>query len=311
MTIDTTGQRYRFGTFEADAATGELRRQGLRVKLNTQPFQVLLMLLDRPGELLTREEISRALWPDGTFVDYEHGVNSAVNRIREALGDSAANPRFLETLARRGYRFIAPVERVGIGNGASADESGATGGGSSTTVSGSSAEAAEEEAGGAAIGGRKMRIRILATAEELPKTSYAVVQTIFILFQLMYLGFYVGALANLAEIAGLLSPLPNAELIYRILIVTAAILIPVRAFVLCAALFHAPDFRGKFRKLWPFLIVFDELWSLAPFLLLHHINFGLALASTTLLVYSPFAQRSLVLMGAGSANQQATPSSSR
>ena len=84
-----------------------------------------------------------------------------------------------------------------------------------------------------------------------------------------------------------------------VLIVTAAVLIPVRAFVLCAALFHAPDFLGKFRKIWPFLLLFDELWSLAPFLLLHHINFGLALASTTLLVYSPFAQRSLVLMGAG------------
>ena len=127
------------------------------------------------------------------------------------------------------------------------------------------------------------------------------VQTLFILFQLMYLGFYVGALANLAEIADLLSPLPHAESIDRVLIVTAAILIPVRAFVLCAALFHAPDFRGIFRKIWPFLFLCDELWSLAPFLLLHHINFGLALASTTLLVYSPFAQRSLVLMGAGGA----------
>src|SRR5208337_466596 len=110
--------RYRFGIFEVDAATGELRRQGLRVKLNAQPFQVLLMLLDRPGQLLTREEISRELWPGGTFVDYEHGVNSAVNRIREALGDTAGNPRFVETLARRGYRFIAPVERIGAGEDA-------------------------------------------------------------------------------------------------------------------------------------------------------------------------------------------------
>ena len=87
--------------------------------------------------------------------------------------------------------------------------------------------------------------------------------------------------------------------IFRGLIVCAAVLIPARAFVLCAALFHAPGFRFKFLKLWPFLLVFDELWSLSPFLLLHHINFGLALACTTLLVYSPFAQRSLVLMGAG------------
>src|ERR1700727_2040583 len=112
MTDPHPSRRYRFGVFEADATLGELRRQGVRIKLNAQPFQVLVMLLQRPGELLTREEISRELWPDGTFVDYEHGVNSAVNRIREALGDAAGNPRFVETLARRGYRFVAPVERI-------------------------------------------------------------------------------------------------------------------------------------------------------------------------------------------------------
>lgn len=281
--------RYRFGIFEADTAAGELRRQGLRVKLNTQPFQLLLMLLNRPGELVTREEIQRKLWPDGTFVDFEHGVNSAVNRIREALGDTAANPRFLETLARRGYRFIAPIERMDLRNdpprnGPPVAENPATGSSSSVATGNSD---------------RKARFQILTTPADLPKSPPAVVQTFFALLQLMYLGFYVGALANLAEIHDLLSPLPNADLTYRVLIVTAAILIPVRAFVLCAALFHAPDFRGKFRKLWPFLFLFDVLWSLAPFLLLHHINFGLALACTTLLVYSPFAQRSLVLMGAG------------
>ena len=303
MTEETTGAkpapRYRFGIFEADAATGELRRKGLRVKLNTQPFQLLMMLLDRPGELVTREEIQRDLWPDGTFVDFDHGVNSAVNRIREALGDTASNPRFLETLARRGYRFIAPVERVEIRNGLAAAEDSSSGDGSTAAASEFPPSAAIKEIESPAARERKPRIQILTTAEDLPKTSPAIVQTIFALFQLMYLGFYVGALANLAEIRDLLSPLPNAELAYRVLIVTAAILIPVRAFVLCAALFHAPDFRGKFRKLWPFLFLFDELWSLAPFLLLHHINFGLALACTTLLVYSPFAQRSLVLMGAG------------
>src|SRR5260370_17996512 len=114
MADSRPARRYRFGAFEADASTGELRRQGIRIKLNAQPFQVLLMLLERPGDLLTREEISRELWPDGTFVDYEHGVNSAVNRVREALGDPASNPRFVETLARRGYRFSPPVERINL-----------------------------------------------------------------------------------------------------------------------------------------------------------------------------------------------------
>jgi hypothetical protein len=145
-------------------------------------------------------------------------------------------------------------------------------------------------------------MRILSTPEDLPKTSFPVVQTLFILFQLMYLGFYIGALANLTEIDSLISPLPAATLVFHFIFITAAILIPARAFILCAALFHAPGFRGKFLTLWPFLLFFDELWSLSPFLLLHHINFGLALACTTLLVYSPFAQRSIVLMGAGGAS---------
>jgi DNA-binding winged helix-turn-helix (wHTH) protein len=119
MTELKPSRRYRFGVFELDSATGELRRRGVRVKLNSHPFQVLLMLLERPGEMLTREEICRELWPDGTFVDYEHGMNSAVNRLREALGDEARNPRFVETLARRGYRFLAPVERIALDENAS------------------------------------------------------------------------------------------------------------------------------------------------------------------------------------------------
>lgn len=295
-------RRYRFGVFEANAATGELRRQGMRVKLNAQPFQVLLMLLDRyldgPGQLITRDEISRVLWPDGTFVDYEHGVNSAVNRIREALGDTAGSPRFVETLARRGYRFLAPVERI-------VDPTDSSGAAQPVPIH-SPAPAPTDHVAPPSRPDAQPRTRFLATPEDLPRTSFMIVQTLFILFQLMYLGFYVGALANLAEIAGLFSLLPGATLIYHGLIVCAAILIPARAFVLCAALFHAPGFQGKFLKLWPFLLVFDEIWSLSPFLLLHHINFGLALACTTLLVYSPFAQRSLVLMGAGSTPDEPT-----
>jgi len=280
-------QRYRFGVFEADAATGELRRQGMRVKLNAQPFQVLLMLLEQQGRLITRDEISRVLWPEGTFVDYEHGVNSAVNRIREALGDTAGSPRFVETLARRGYRFLAPVERIVSSDAAQ------------PTLNEPKASAPTDPVGDLRQSEPQSRTRILSTPEDLPKTSFPVVQTLFVLFQLMYLGFYIGALANLAEIEDLLSPLPAATLVFRVVFVTAAILIPARAFVLCAALFHAPGFRAKFLTLWPFLLFFDGLWSLSPFLLLHHINFGLALACTALLVYSPFAQRSIVLMGAG------------
>jgi Tol biopolymer transport system component/DNA-binding winged helix-turn-helix (wHTH) protein len=99
----------RFGTFEVDPKAGELRRNGSRVRLQDQPFQILLTLLERPGEVVTREELRGRLWPHDTFVDFEHSINTAVRRLRDALGDSAENPRFVETVARRGYRFLAPV----------------------------------------------------------------------------------------------------------------------------------------------------------------------------------------------------------
>jgi DNA-binding winged helix-turn-helix (wHTH) protein len=286
MTEPRPARRYRFGVFEADSASGELRRQGLRVKLHSQPFEVLFLLLERPGEVLTREEICRELWPDGTFVDYEHGLNSAVNRIREALGDKASNPRFVETVARRGYRFVAPVERIVLEGDAAAPAD-------STTKAVAEPEAMPTEPSKNLLNG------ILAGPEDLPKSSHSVVQALFLLLQLMYLSFYVGALGNLAEIHDLLSALPYSREVFTAVIVTAAILIPVRTFLVCAVVFRAPRMREKFLKLWRLLLPLDVLWSLSPFLLLNHINYGLALACMTLLVYSPFAQRSLILMGAG------------
>src|SRR5450759_931877 len=102
----------RFGSLEADLDSSELRRNGIRLKLQSQPFRVLALLLQRPGQILTREELQQELWPSGTFVDYEQGLATAVNKARDALGDSSANPRFIETVPRCGYRFIAPVTTV-------------------------------------------------------------------------------------------------------------------------------------------------------------------------------------------------------
>jgi Tol biopolymer transport system component/DNA-binding winged helix-turn-helix (wHTH) protein len=100
----------KFGTYEVDIRSGEIRKNGLKVRLTGQPFQILAILLERPGELVTREELQKRLWPGDTFVDFDRGLNAAVNRVREALGDSAENPRFVETLPKRGYRFIGQVE---------------------------------------------------------------------------------------------------------------------------------------------------------------------------------------------------------
>src|SRR5437667_1816583 len=101
----------RFATFEVDLQTGELRKAGQKLKFSGQPFHVFAILLERPGEVVTRDELQKRLWPD-TFVDVDHNLNSAINKIREVLGDSAESPRFVETLPRRGYRFIASVDNA-------------------------------------------------------------------------------------------------------------------------------------------------------------------------------------------------------
>lgn len=112
MAQPSTPHRFRFGVFELDARSGELQREGVTVRLQEQPLQALLMLIEHAGDLVTREELQRHVWRDETFVDFDHGLNSIVNRLRDALGDSAENPVFIETLPRRGYRFLAPVVAV-------------------------------------------------------------------------------------------------------------------------------------------------------------------------------------------------------
>jgi len=111
----------RFGVFEANLRGLELRKNGFRVKLQELPFRILTLLLERRGELVTREELRQKLWPEGTFVDFEHGLNTAIMKLRAALEDSADNPRFIETVARHGYRFIAPISE-GSGQPLSATE---------------------------------------------------------------------------------------------------------------------------------------------------------------------------------------------
>jgi len=103
---------FQFGAFEIKTHTGELRKHGVKVKLQDQPLQILILLLERPGEIITRAEIQKRLWPENTYVDFDNAINSAVRKLRDALSDSPENPRFIETLARRGYRFVAPVSRL-------------------------------------------------------------------------------------------------------------------------------------------------------------------------------------------------------
>src|SRR5262249_1273578 len=104
-----TGQTIRFGPFDVDPRSGELRKSGTRIRLQEHPFRVLLALLDRPGELVSREELRQRIWPGESFGDFDHAVSIAIGKLRIALGDSAETPRYVETLHRRGYRFVFPI----------------------------------------------------------------------------------------------------------------------------------------------------------------------------------------------------------
>lgn len=268
-------RNFRFGVFEFDAERGELRREGkAQPQLRDQALQILLMLLERPREAVTREELRNGLWSADTFVDFDHGLNTAINQLRNALGDSAANPRFIQTLPRRGYRFIAPVERTGAE--------------ASTLALGIPSELASEPD----------HSSVLSDASELPVVSKKLVRVLFSLIQLMYLIFYTVSLMRFSQVEAILaqSGYP-AFLILTVLIVTAAIGIPIRLYLLAAVSFNYLGLNVKFKKLFPFLLPLDELWALAPFLIVHQIGFGLSLAATAALLFLPFSQRSLLLMG--------------
>lgn len=110
--VSVQARRVRFGAFEVDLRTGEVRKHGLKIKLQDQPFQILAFLLEHPGDVITRDELRQKLWAADTFVGFDVGLNTAVKRLRDALSDSAERPRYIETLPRKGYRFIAAVERI-------------------------------------------------------------------------------------------------------------------------------------------------------------------------------------------------------
>jgi DNA-binding winged helix-turn-helix (wHTH) protein len=276
---------FRFGLYELNAGTGELRMDGkARPRVQGQPLEVLLHLLAHPGDVVTREELRLLLWPADTFVDYDHSLNTAVNKLRDALNDSADNPRFIQTIPRRGYRFIASVE-IAAENASRITES------NPKTASG--AETPANAAG-------EKRNFLLSDPDDLPAAPRRVVQILFSLIQVMYLSFYVALLALLHWVEPILSrAVEHPKWLFALVLVTALIGIPVRLYLLTAAMFGYRRLPAKFLRLFPFLIPLDELWALAPFLLVDEIGVGLALAATAALLYVPFSQRSLMLMGEG------------
>jgi DNA-binding winged helix-turn-helix (wHTH) protein len=261
--------KFRFSVFEADAATGELRKHGIRLRLADQPFNVLIALLERPGELVTREELVKRLWPDGTFVDYDHSLNTAINKLREVLGDSAATPKFIETLPKRGYRFVGSAERIGEPEQQHIPETQAS------------------------------FTRPSESGSELPKASRGLVRTLFILAQIMYLGFYIAALVNWGEIHWLVGTVfgeASSRIITTVVLVTAMAGIPLRLFLLTAVSWDYAKFRQKYDRMFLAIAVLDLLWGVSPLLTAHHIGIGITLAVSAMLLYLTFGQRTLVHM---------------
>jgi cholera toxin transcriptional activator len=282
----------RFGVFELDLSAGELRRSGVKLRLQGQPFQVLALLLERAGEVVTREELQQKLWPSDTFVDFDHSLNTAINKVREALGDSASSPRYVETLARRGYRFIvqvqSPVEDHAL-NEASPEAN------DRTAVPGTAGY------DGGAPGSSSDSVASVALHPELevPIPRRAITRGLFALIQVMYLAFYLSALLLLRyvqEIGDSFRRPWGATLLAGAVLVTAGVGIPLRLYLLSAVSFDYQRLGEKFQRIFPLVLALDQLWAAAPFLLVEQIGLGAAFAVSAALLYLPFSERTLIRM---------------
>jgi DNA-binding winged helix-turn-helix (wHTH) protein len=263
-----SGRVIRFGVFEADLTAAELRKSGVRIRLQEQPFQVLAYLLERPGEVVTREELRQKLWAADTFVDFDHSLNTAVNKLREALGDSASSPRYVETLARRGYRFVAPVH----------------------PTEAPVAQAAEKTTAPEAAFHPDL---------DVPLPHRGIVRGLFGLIQIMYLIFYLVALFRLREvdrIAESFFPGRESFAIVVAVLVTGGVGIILRCYLLSAVSFDYAKLREKFERIFLLVLPLDTLWAVSPFLISEQIGFGAAFAVTAALLYVPFAERTLLRM---------------
>lgn len=275
----------RFGLFELDLSAGELRKSGVKLRLQEQPFQVLALLLERAGEVVTREELQQKLWPSDTFVDFDHSLNTAINKVREALGDSASNPRYVETLARRGYRFIAPVQAQPSEEAPPTDNAPSSRNASAPTID--------------ALSDSPAAPAVLHPELDVPIPHRALTRGLFALIQVMYLAFYLAALFLLRHVQEIGDSLPvrsGGTILAGIVLVTAGVGIPLRLYLLSAAGFDYQGLGEKFRQMFPFVLALDQLWAVAPFLLIEQIGLGAAFAVSAALLYLPFSERTLVRM---------------
>jgi len=305
--------RIRFDGFDLDLRTGELRKDGRPIKLQDQPGKLLALLASRPGELVTRTEIEKALWREDEFVEFEHAVNTAMRKIRIALGDDLEKPRFIETLPRKGYRFIASVGSYAAGGprGREGEEASqqVQGFGNEIPLWGGSAGQAFEN---------KPAMANAAPAEEAPKVPAfpatnltgpsptrvegdfslprMLARLLFLTVQGGYLAMYCAALYKAEAIRGVLERVFGgpAAIVAPLVLILAMCGIAVRLYLLSSVGLNHPAAGAKFRRLFPALFILDTLWAVSPLLLVRVIGLGLALGSIAPLAYLPFSQRTLI-----------------
>ncbi len=280
--------RYKFDDFEADLRAAELLRNGTRVKLQMQPFQVLVALLERPKEVVTREELRQRLWPQDTFVDFDHGLNTAMVKLRDVLGDSASSPKYIETIAKRGYRFLGSPETIAeqtpeVARNPVAEPTQPT----PAPIQPSTAPAV----------GAQPDIQHVADST-LPRANRGTARLLFILTQIMYLIFYLSALFSWENTyrASYIAWGRAGSTAFTIYIATALVGLAVRLYLISATAMDYHLLGEKFRILTPALFVLDMIWAMSPLLIQDRIGFGFALAACAALIYMPFAQRTLMKM---------------
>jgi DNA-binding winged helix-turn-helix (wHTH) protein len=269
MVENQRDRKVQFDAFEFDLSTGELQKNGQPVPLQSQPARLLGLLTSHPGDLVTRADIQKALWPDGRFVEYEHAINTAIKKVREALDDDPENPRFIQTLPKLGYRFLVAVTEPGA----------------PLSVNDLTTPKQPVEESTAALGDDEFSI---------PHARLS--RFLFLLIQAGYLAMYCAALYYMPALEGALleAGLAPVNLTLPAVLVLAMCGIAVRLYLLSAVGWSHPAAFTNFLRLFPAVFLLDALWAACPLLAIRVLGPGIALAGVAAMAYLPFAQRTLI-----------------
>ena len=280
----------RFDSFELDLGTGELSKNGRPLRLQDQPAKLLVLLAERAGKLVTRAEIQGALWGEDEFVEFDHAITTAVKKIRAALEDDVEHPRLVETLPRKGYRFIGSVESVSVD--APADP-----GPSSEPVVSEQTESPPRAVSNGAVSNMAPPLTPMDFVEaESALLSAGVARALFVVIQVGYLALYCSTLYYIELLGEVFSTfrVTVPDPILSLIIVTAMCGIAVRLYLVSSVGLAHPAAGMQFQRLFPAVLFLDGLWAASPLLAGLNIGFGLSLAAVAGLAYLPFSQRTLI-----------------